>query len=156
MVYSCAGSSDLFVMTSNFSCAGAFSTLHSSTLWRIDTIIFTTSKKLSSLSTHPPPHPTNVLEINKPAGGGGGFIDDCSIKYRSNDFTRFLRSKFAIGGTKQERRWRPRMSRFSRFRSSLLVDESKSYFNNELNIPLQWRSNYWWYPEEAGLQCLLS
>ena len=81
MVYSCAGSSDFFVMTSNFSCAGAFSTLHSSTLWRIDTIIFTTLKKLSSLSNPPPPHPTNVLEINKPAGAGGG---TSSMNARSN------------------------------------------------------------------------
>ena len=56
-------------MTSNFSCAEAFSTLHSSTIWRIDTIIFTTLKKPSSLSSPPPP-PTNVLEINKPPGGG--------------------------------------------------------------------------------------
>ena len=79
MVYSCAGSSDLFVMTSNFSCGGAFSTLHSSTLWRIDTIIFTTLKKPSSLSSPPPP-PTNVLEINKPAGGGGA----SSMTARSN------------------------------------------------------------------------
>ena len=82
MVYSCAGSSDLFVMTSNFSCGRAFSTLHSSTLWKIDTIIFTTLKKSSSLSSPPPPPPpTNVLEINKPPGGGGGAS---SMTARSN------------------------------------------------------------------------
>ena len=77
MVYSCAGSSALFVMTSSFPCAGAFSTLHSSTLWRIDTIIFTTLKKPSSLSSPPPP-PTNVLEINKPGKGAS------SMTARSN------------------------------------------------------------------------
>ena len=83
MVDSCVGNSDLFVMTSNFSCAGAFSTLDSTALWRIDTIICTTLKTpLLYHASPPPPPPTNVLEINKPPVGGG-FIDDCSIKYRS-------------------------------------------------------------------------
>ena len=54
--------------------------MHSSTLWRIDTIIFTTLKKPSSLSSPPPPPPTNVLEINKPPPRGGA----SSMTARSN------------------------------------------------------------------------
>ena len=79
MVDSCVGNSDLFVMTSNFSCAGAFSTLDSTALWRIDTIICTTLKTPLLYQASPPP-PTNVLEINKPPVGGGA----SSMTARSN------------------------------------------------------------------------
>ena len=73
-VQSWAGSSDLFLlifgcMTSNFMCLN-FCTLHSSTLWGDDTIIFAKLKRLTLVSNKPssinppPPRQQNVLEIN--------------------------------------------------------------------------------------------
>ena len=81
MVYSPTGSSDLLLipscMTSNFLYLN-FSILHSSSLWRTDTIVFA---KLNTLplsnnppvSIKPPPPPLNVFETNKPSGGLRGF-----------------------------------------------------------------------------------
>ena len=74
MVYSLAGSSELFsilgYMTSNVLHLN-FSTLHSSSLWRTDTIVFVElNKPLSQIS---PPPPWNVFEIIKPRRG---FIED--------------------------------------------------------------------------------
>ena len=56
MVYSRAGSSDLFLifgcMASNFMCL-SFSTLHSSSLWRIDTIFSLVEKQYSGTTSGP-------------------------------------------------------------------------------------------------------
>ena len=68
MIYSPAGGSDLF---SNLSCATSnvlylnFSTLHSSSLWRTDTIFFAKLNK-------PPPHPQSLF--SPPGGLNRGFM----------------------------------------------------------------------------------
>ena len=72
MFFHYAGSFDLFLlfsyMTCNFSCL-SFSTLHSSSLWKIDTITFAKlntppppSKKKPPISFKPPPTPSNGVE----------------------------------------------------------------------------------------------
>ena len=67
MVYSAAGGSVLFLilgyMTPNFLYL-TFPTLHSSSLWRTDTIFFAKlNKSPLSIKTYPPP--PYVFEINK-------------------------------------------------------------------------------------------
>ena len=97
MLYSSTGSSDLFLYPCAF-CFWyflylSFSTLYFSSLWR---------SRLSNtrhvyLRPPPPPTPSNVFEINKTMGGGGGLIED--LRYFST-WKWFIRG-YIVGNRKR-------------------------------------------------------